>query len=99
MILLIFLFKDNIYLTIFIFIKSFNFILGRTGRAGNTGVSFTFISPDEAHLAEDILRILEISNQEIPDELRSLVKNYKERLENGQVDKFRISGYIGRGNK
>lgn len=48
-------------------------------------------------MAEDILRILEISNQEIPDELRSLVRSYKERLENGEVDKFRISGYVGRG--
>lgn len=60
-------------------------------------MSYTFISPDEAHLAEDILRILEISNQDIPDELRSLVRNYKERLENGAVDKYRISGYVGRG--
>ena len=73
-------------------------MIGRTGRAGNTGTAYTFISPDEAHLAEDILRILEISNQPIPDELRSLVRNYKERLENGEVDKFRISGYVGRGN-
>jgi len=28
-----------------------------------------------------------------------LVKNYKEKLENGEVDKFRISGYVGRGKK
>lgn len=50
-------------------------------------------------MAEDILRILEISNQVIPEELRGLVKNYKERKENGEVDKYRISGYVGRGNK
>jgi ATP-dependent RNA helicase DDX46/PRP5 len=60
-------------------------------------VAYTFISPDEGHLAEDILRVLELSNQPIPDELRQLVRSYKEKYESGEADKFKVNGYIGRG--
>jgi ATP-dependent RNA helicase DDX46/PRP5 len=72
-------------------------ILGRTGRAGNKGVAYTFISPDEGHLAEDILRVLEVSLQDIPEELKILVRTYKEKLESGEAEKFKKSGYITRG--
>ena len=60
-------------------------------------MAYTFITPDEEHLAEDILRVLEKSSQEIPDELKALVRNYKEKLQNGEADKFKRSGYITKG--
>lgn len=61
-------------------------------------MAYTFISPDEEdHLAEDILKALEFSNQEIPSELRELVRKYKHKLENGEAERFRISGYLGKG--
>ncbi len=63
--------------------------VGRTGRAGTKGVAYTFISQDEEHLAEDILRVLEKSNQRVPQELKTLVRNYKEKLESGETDKYR----------
>ena len=48
--------------------------VGRTGRAGNRGVAYTFISPDEAHYAEGILRVLEHSNKKIPADLKAFSK-------------------------
>ena len=72
--------------------------IGRTGRAGKKGIAYTFIDPkNEDHLAEDIVRALEMSNQEIPEELKNVVKEYKNKLENGEAEKFRISGFLGRG--
>jgi len=32
--------------------------IGRTGRAGNTGLSFSFITQKEAGLANDLIKIL-----------------------------------------
>jgi superfamily II DNA/RNA helicase len=75
----------------------FSFNLGRTGRAGNKGIAYTFISPEEDYLAEDILRVLEKSQQEIPDGLKKLVRGYKEKLESGEADKFKKSGYLTKG--
>lgn len=72
--------------------------VGRTGRAGNKGVAYTFISPDEAHMAWDIMRALEISKQTIPPELKKLVRCYKEKLDNGEAEKFRVNGYQGNGH-
>jgi len=73
--------------------------VGRTGRAGNKGVAYTFISPDEAHYAEEILRVLEDSGQKIPQDLKALVRSYKEKLESGEADKFKTHGYWGKGFK
>ena len=72
--------------------------IGRTGRAGKKGIAYTFIDPDEEDLyAEDIIKVLEISNQEISDELKEISRNYRRKLLRGEAEKFRISGYLGRG--
>ena len=74
--------------------------IGRTGRAGRKGIAYTFIDPEEEDLyAEDIIKVLEISNQEISDELKEIARNYRRKLLNGEAEKFRISGYLGRGYK
>ena len=72
--------------------------IGRTGRAGRKGISYTFIDPDEEDLyAEDIIKVMEISNQEISEELKEIARNYRRKLLRGEAEKFRISGYLGRG--
>ena len=72
--------------------------IGRTGRAGKKGISYTFIDPDEEDLyAEDIIKVLEISNQEISEELKEIARKYRRKLLRGEAEKFRISGYLGRG--
>ena len=74
--------------------------IGRTGRAGKKGIAYTFIDPEEEDLyAEDIIKVLEISNQEISDELKEVARNYRRKLLRGEAEKFRISGYLGRGYK
>ena len=72
--------------------------IGRTGRAGRKGIAYTFIDPDEEDLyAEDIIKVMEISNQEISEELKEIARNYRRKLLRGEAEKFRISGYLGRG--
>lgn len=73
-------------------------MLGRTGRAGNKGVAYTFLSPEEGQYSEDILRVLELSNQPVPNELRGLVKTFKEQITSGAIATYRGSGFKGRGN-
>lgn len=74
--------------------------IGRTGRAGKKGIAYTFIDPEEEDLyAEDIIKVLEISNQEISDQLKEVARNYRRKLLRGEAEKFRISGYLGRGYK
>lgn len=46
--------------------------IGRTGRAGATGVAFTFLSEQDAKHASDLIKVLEGANQRIPVELRDM---------------------------
>uniref|UniRef100_A0A1D1Z9M4 RNA helicase n=1 Tax=Anthurium amnicola TaxID=1678845 RepID=A0A1D1Z9M4_9ARAE len=47
--------------------------IGRTGRAGATGVSYTFFCDQDAKYAKDLIKVLEGANQRVPSELRSMV--------------------------
>ncbi|GAB2259125.1 hypothetical protein Droror1_Dr00027265 [Drosera rotundifolia] len=47
--------------------------IGRTGRAGATGVAYTFFSEEDARYARDLIKILEGANQRVPQEVRDLV--------------------------
>merc|ERR1712147_127940 len=46
--------------------------VGRTGRAGATGSSYTFFTPDKARHAGDLVKVLKEANQPVPDELQKL---------------------------
>ncbi|KAK1279522.1 DEAD-box ATP-dependent RNA helicase 40 [Acorus gramineus] len=46
--------------------------IGRTGRAGATGISYTFISDQDWKYAPDLVKVLEGANQRVPVELREL---------------------------
>merc|ERR1711972_1002416 len=46
--------------------------VGRTGRAGATGSSYTFFTPDKARHANDLMKVLQEANQPVPDELAKL---------------------------
>lgn len=45
---------------------------GRTGRAGNTGVCITFITPEQDRFSVDIVRALEASKAFIPPDLKAM---------------------------
>ncbi|KAI3474901.1 hypothetical protein Pfo_030212 [Paulownia fortunei] len=47
--------------------------IGRTGRAGATGVAYTFFCDQDAKHASDLVKVLEGANQRVPDEVRNMV--------------------------
>ncbi|KAK8928492.1 DEAD-box ATP-dependent RNA helicase 14 [Platanthera zijinensis] len=46
--------------------------IGRTGRAGATGVSYTFFSDHDSKYARDLVKVLEGADQRVPPELRDM---------------------------
>nr|CAD1834833.1 unnamed protein product [Ananas comosus var. bracteatus] len=47
--------------------------IGRTGRAGATGVSYTFFCENDSKYAADLVKVLEGADQRVPRELRDMV--------------------------
>jgi ATP-dependent RNA helicase DDX46/PRP5 len=54
---------------------------GRTGRAGNKGFAYTFITPEQSRYAGHILKALELSGTAVPDELFNLWNEYVKEME------------------
>jgi ATP-dependent RNA helicase DDX46/PRP5 len=51
--------------------------VGRTGRAGNKGTAYTFITEEECQFAADLIRALENSGNPVPEALRKLDEEYQ----------------------
>ena len=75
--------------------------VGRTGRAGNKGVAFTFITPDEGKLAQDIIKALEVSKAATPEELKKLWQEYTDQMkaDGKKIKKDKNRGFGGKGFK
>ncbi|KAG0710066.1 putative ATP-dependent RNA helicase DDX46 [Chionoecetes opilio] len=72
---------------------------GRTGRAGNKGWAYTFLTPDQPRYAAEVFRALEVSDNPIPPDLQKLYDEYKQKLE-GEGKKIKIGGgFHGKGFK
>uniref|UniRef100_A0A8C6KZ05 Probable ATP-dependent RNA helicase DDX46 n=3 Tax=Nothobranchius furzeri TaxID=105023 RepID=A0A8C6KZ05_NOTFU len=72
---------------------------GRTGRAGNKGYAYTFITEDQARYAGDIIKALELSSSPVPPELEQLWASFKDRQKaEGKAIKS-SSGFSGKGFK
>lgn len=69
--------------------------VGRTGRAGKTGISLTFVSRNDWNNARDLIKILEEANQEIPEELEQMA----ERFEAMKLRRDKEGGGRGRGGR
>jgi len=73
---------------------------GRTGRAGNKGFAYTFISPDQERIAGDILKALELSETPVPAELQALWDRYKtKQTAEGKTARAGGGGFSGKGYK
>nr|GEX85996.1 DEAD-box ATP-dependent RNA helicase 14-like [Tanacetum cinerariifolium] len=46
--------------------------IGRTGRAGATGQTYTFFGDQDAKHASNLVKLLEWANQRVPDEIRDM---------------------------
>ena len=53
---------------------------GRTGRAGNKGNAYTFITPEQERYSGDIIKALELSGGSVPSELEELWTKYTDKL-------------------
>jgi ATP-dependent RNA helicase DDX46/PRP5 len=73
--------------------------VGRTGRAGNKGSAYTFITPEEEKYAPDIHRALELSKATIPNDLALMVQEVQTKKKQGFVVPTPGSGYGGKGFK
>ncbi|XP_029439721.1 LOW QUALITY PROTEIN: probable ATP-dependent RNA helicase DDX46 [Rhinatrema bivittatum] len=72
---------------------------GRTGRAGNKGYAYTFITEDQARYAGDIIKALELSGMPVPQELEKLWADFKDQQKaEGKIIK-KSSGFSGKGFK
>lgn len=72
---------------------------GRTGRAGNKGYAYTFITPDQGQCAPDIIKALELSNNPVPKELQTLWETFKTEAEKSGKKIWSSSGFSGKGFK
>ncbi|KAL6098282.1 ddx46 [Pungitius sinensis] len=72
---------------------------GRTGRAGNKGFAYTFITDDQVRYAGDIIKALELSGSPVPQELEQLWASFKDqqKLEGKSIKSS--SGFSGKGFK
>lgn len=66
--------------------------IGRTGRAGATGLAYTFFAEQDAKYASDLIKVLEGANQRVPSELRDM------STRGGGMNRSRRWGSGGRGD-
>ena len=71
--------------------------IGRTGRAGMTGKSFTFFTKQDEDRAEELIGVLERSEQYVPPLLQEMADNVKQRKRGGGNRGGGRGGYGGRG--
>ena len=52
--------------------------VGRTGRAGQQGIAWTFLTPSQGRYAGDIIKAFELSGKSAPDEIKMLYNEYND---------------------
>ncbi|KAK6187967.1 hypothetical protein SNE40_005882 [Patella caerulea] len=72
---------------------------GRTGRAGNKGQAFTFMTSEQERYAGDIIKALELSGATVPDDVQALWNSYTERAKAEGKKIKSSSGFKGKGFK
>ncbi|CAH1979868.1 unnamed protein product [Acanthoscelides obtectus] len=72
---------------------------GRTGRAGNKGFAFTFIVPEQARYAGDVIKAFELATVTVPEPLRNMWDNYKAKQEAEGKKVHTGGGFSGKGFK
>ncbi|KAH9419817.1 putative ATP-dependent RNA helicase ddx46 [Dermatophagoides pteronyssinus] len=72
---------------------------GRTGRAGNNGYAYTFITPEQGRYSNDLIKALTSSGNTIPESLQKLFDDYKSEQEMMGKKVKSSSGFTGKGFK
>ena len=71
--------------------------VGRTGRAGNKGTAYTFITPDQDRYAVDIVNALKLSEVEPPKDVQDLANSFLQKVERGEIAHYNPKGSSGFG--
>ncbi|KAJ6795584.1 ATP-dependent RNA helicase-like protein DB10 [Iris pallida] len=71
--------------------------IGRTGRAGATGISYTFLSDQDWKHAAELVKLLEGSNQRVPPEVREMAARGAPSFSRGRGGPNRWDSGGGRG--
>jgi len=69
--------------------------IGRTGRAGMTGKAFTFFTKQDEDRAEELIGVLERSEQYVPPLLQEMANNLKSRRQEKRGGAGRSAGRAG----
>ena len=72
---------DLLFLFCPLFSGLYYLLFSRTGRAGNQGYAYTFITPEQKRYAGHIIKALEQSLATVPDELKSIWDEYVKEME------------------
>lgn len=72
---------------------------GRTGRAGNKGYAWTFLTPEQGRYAGDVLRAFDLAGTPPTPELKQLWETYKEAQEKDGKKVHTGGGFSGKGFK
>lgn len=72
---------------------------GRTGRNGQKGTAYTFITADQARYAGEIIKALEVSEATVPKDLEALWSEFKKEQQAQGKKVKQNSGFSGRGFK
>lgn len=72
---------------------------GRTGRAGNHGFAYTFVTPDQGKYAGELIKALELSSAAISGDLVTLWDKFKQEAEAEGRKVTSFSGFKGKGFK
>lgn len=72
---------------------------GRTGRAGNKGWAYTFITRDQPRMAGEVIRAKELSESPVEPELKQLYEEYKAKMESEGKKVRTGGGFHGKGFK
>jgi ATP-dependent RNA helicase DDX46/PRP5 len=59
---------------------------GRTGRAGNKGTAYTFITEEQDNYAVDIVQALTMSGAEVPQALKELADGFIQKVKSGTAN-------------
>ncbi|KAJ1551107.1 pre-mRNA processing RNA-helicase, partial [Nowakowskiella sp. JEL0078] len=70
--------------------------VGRTGRAGNTGEAYTFITADEDKFAVNIVKALKFSGADVPADVQAMADAFLTKVNDGK-EKMGGSGFGGKG--
>ncbi|KAL3505572.1 hypothetical protein ACH5RR_030954 [Cinchona calisaya] len=73
--------------------------IGRTGRAGATGVSYTFFSEQDWKYAPDLVKVLEGANQHVPQEVKDMALRGASNFSKGRVGINRFDSADGDGGR